>query len=67
MSVKLSQSRHKFRDSELPLVTQHSTCPQRVTEWFYFSISPNISLCFGGIKVIYDMLSQTITTTGSDQ
>ena len=67
MSVKLSQSRHKFRDSVLPLVTQHSTCPQGVTEWFYFSISLNIFLSFCGIKVIYRMLSQAITTTRSDQ
>ena len=67
MSVKLSQSRHKFRDSVLPLVTQHSTCPQGVTEWFYFSISLNISLSFCGIKAIYRMLSRAITTTRSDQ
>ena len=57
----------KFRDSVLPLVTQHSTCPQGVTEWFYFSISLNIFLSFCGIKVIYRMLSQAITTTRSDQ
>ena len=57
----------KFRDLVLPLVTQHSTCPQGVTEWFYFSISLNIFLSFCGIKVIYRMLSQAITTTRSDQ
>ena len=67
MTVKLSQSRHKFRDAVQPLVTQHSTCPQGVTEWFYFSISLNISLSFCGIKVIHRMLSQAITTTRSDQ
>ena len=67
MSVKLSQSRHKFRDSVLPLVTQHSTCPQGVTEWFYTSISLNISLSFCGIKVTYRLSSQTIITTRSDQ
>ena len=55
-----------FRDLAQLLVTQHSTCPQGVTEWFYSSISLNISLSFCGIRVIYNMLSQTISTTRSE-
>ena len=60
-------ARHKFRDSVPSFVTQHSTCPQRGTECFYSSISLNISLSFCGIKVIYNRLSQTISTTRGDQ
>ena len=60
-------TRHKFRDSVPSFVTQHSTCPQRSTECFYSSISLNISLSFCGIKVIYNRLSQTISTTRGDQ
>ena len=67
MSVKLSRCRHKFRDSVLYVVTQHSTSHQGVTEWFYFNISLIISLSFCGIKVAYRMSSQTTTTTRSDQ
>ena len=66
MAVKLSQSKYKFRDVYYHL-SRNIQPVLKESKWFYFNSSLNISLSPSGIKVIYNMLSQTIITTKSDQ